>query len=1018
MVVKKKGFSGFFSSFQQLEDDFPLKVDFGVYEKINQYWKKQEVHSKLKESVEFKTKIFEILDGPIYANGPVHLGHLLNHILKDIVVRVKTNTGYYSIFRMGWDTHGLPIEHKVLQLLSKEASFIDIRETCKNFALEQVSLQKRTLQKIGVLTDFNDNYLTLNKEYEYWQLKLFEELVKKKLIYQDFLPLHWSCSHQTVLAENEIEYFERETISIIFRLPLGCECSFSSKNDLVGVNLLVWTTQPWTISENRLVGLCAGSFLFLVCLEETMEVVLISEKTFPFLENLMKERNSVLRIIRTIAVETVEGIHYKKIFGSGCGQVAVVKSDYVKAEEGTGIVHLAPVFGPEDYKIFRELNWKEKDGDLVCPLNPDGFFNEFSSFRGFVGKSYKEVNDYILKDLEERGLLLTKKKHKHSYPHDWRDKQPLIFRLTKQLFIDVNKIKPQILESIRKVKWIPSWTEEKMVATITERENWCFSRQRSWGVPIPVLYDKDENLIMNEDVVGFVAELVKKDGSDGWYNGEFLNLIRQNFPDLSEDVKLGTDTMDVWFDSGSAFFSNFNIFGVKKDHFIPYSLFLEGDDQFRGWFGSSLILSVALFGYAPYKEVLSHGFVVDSKGKKMSKSLGNVIDPENFLAEFGPDVVRLWVAEADFTKEIRVSDKKLGNVQNNYQKLRNTLRFLLKGYRKMKERLAKTFEENSKLSDFVVENEQQLIVLNRYVLIEISILAQYCRENYERYRFSEVCSAVLYFCTNVLSSFYFEITKKFLYFLPSFSAYSKMVFVWEEVLKTLISLIYPITPFLAEETFQYLFSFPVFSSRNSLVFEWNDSLNSYSFFDKYSLSGIDGGVAEIKTVLGFRNEMELDIWIKGFFDEFFFPILRKEVFLVIEKARESKVITCHRQAVVSLFINSSTFFLFEQKKLFDRVVLSWVREWLMIADFGINKMDRDLSYEELTDYVVSKNRNLVGKKRSSFVWSSSVLNNFFVVIHSDSLYQKCEKCKGYYNEKKMKKIDNSISRCFFCSEFY
>ncbi|WP_172575429.1 class I tRNA ligase family protein [endosymbiont GvMRE of Glomus versiforme] len=513
--------------------NFPLKNANHLEneKKIRDLWEERKIYQKILEKNK-NNPSFILHSGPPYANGKIHLGHVLNFLVKDIIVRWQASMGHYTPFLLGWDAHGLPIEHKMLQVYPDKKN--DLRPFCHQFACEQAQIQREQLKKLGLFTDYEKYYITSDKNYEAEQLRIFGEMVKKNLIYQGFRPIHWSCGHETALAEAEIEYYEKKDTSLYFKITL-LENFFGKEN----VNLSVWTTQPWTIPANQLVAVKKSASYALVNYNE--EYLITLEKSL----NLLNNEERLAKVERIFLGEELLGKAYLHPYRKEIKGYIVDGSDFIEEGEGTGLVHLAPAFGAEDFAAAK----KEK---LVieCPLEPNGYFNEKIGIPEIINKHYSEVNNYIITDLEKRNLIIKKKIITHSYPHDWRDKSPLVYRLTKQWFIKVEAIKKELLKNIQEVKWYPNWTEEKMWQIITAREDWCISRQRKWGVPIPILYKNDEP-ILNSEIIDYVAEIVASRGSDCWFNGSILPLLREKFPNLiNEKTVLGQDIMDVWLDSG------------------------------------------------------------------------------------------------------------------------------------------------------------------------------------------------------------------------------------------------------------------------------------------------------------------------------------------------------------------------------------------------------------------------------------------------------------------------------------
>jgi len=501
--------------------------------KIRELWEERQIYQKVLEKNKDNSS-FILHSGPAYANGKIHLGHVLNNTIKDIIVRFQALQGHYTPFLLGWDTHGLPIEHQVLQIY--QGKEINLRSTCQQFALEQVQLQREQLKKLGLFTDYSQYYLTLDKKYEAEQLRVFGEFVKKGLVYRGFKPVYWSCGHETALAENEIEYLDKKDTSLYFKIKLAD--NFSGKEN---VSLLVWTTQPWTIPANRLIAVKKTASYALV--KWNREYLIILEKMI----NLLKkwDEKKIAKVEKLFKGSELLGLTYFHPYREDVKGYITSGDDFIQEDEGTGIVHLAPAFGAEDFVVAQ----REKL-IIECPMKTNGSFNEKIVVPELVGKHYSEVNEYVIIDLKKRNLTEKEEIISHSYPHDWRDKSPLVYRLTKQWFIAVQKIKKELLEGVEKVEWHPAWTKEKMISVMTARSDWCLSRQRKWGVPIPVLY-QDDNPILEPKIIDYIAELVSEKGSECYFDGDVLTLLKQKFPQLmSEKVVLGQDTMDVWFDSG------------------------------------------------------------------------------------------------------------------------------------------------------------------------------------------------------------------------------------------------------------------------------------------------------------------------------------------------------------------------------------------------------------------------------------------------------------------------------------
>ena len=757
--------------------DFPMRGNLGVNElPIQQKWYNEGLYEKVLEKNQSKVP-FYLHDGPPYANGPVHCGHALNKILKDFLIRYKTMSGYYAPYLPGWDTHGLPIEtalSKDKKINRKEMSISAFRTLCEEYALKQVEMQKEGFKRLGILGDWDNPYITLNHSYEAEQIRAFGTMVKKGLIYKGLKPVYWSPSSETALAEAEIEYHDIKSTSIYVAFKVVDGKNILSSN----CELVIWTTTPWTIPAN--LAICLGpDFEYSVVSANNRYFVMATD----LVETAMKEIGfEDYQVIKKVMGNELEGVTYKHPLYDRVSMV--ILGDHVTLESGTGLVHTAPGHGEDDFIVGKKYNL-----DILCPVDSRGYMTKEAG--EFEGLFYEQANEVILNRLNEEDALLKANKIVHSYPHDWRTKKPIIFRATPQWFASIKNFREDILEAITKVEWEPKWGEVRLSNMIKDREDWCISRQRVWGVPIPVFYAEDGSSILDEEVINHVADIFEKEGSNAWFEKPAKELLPAGFthPGSPNGVfTKETDIMDVWFDSGTSHCSALKErYGVAKA-----DVYLEGSDQYRGWFNSSLSTSVALNGEAPYKTVISHGFILDGQGRKMSKSLGNVINPLDICKEYGADILRLWVASVNYQADVSISKELIKQISESYRKIRNTFRFLL-----------------GNLHDFDYKKDaityQNMPEIDQYMLCLLNNVIEKANNAYHSYEFDEVYRVILNFMTNELSSFYLDFTKDILYIVSANDPARRSIqTVLYETLMSLITLLTPIIPHTAEEVYSYL----------------------------------------------------------------------------------------------------------------------------------------------------------------------------------------------------------------------
>ena len=759
------------------ETSFQMRGNLPENEKLQrEKWEKMDLYNKVREKNKGKTP-FILHDGPPYANGNIHIGHAMNKILKDFVNRYKMMSGYDMIYIPGWDTHGLPIEQAVTNsgVDRKSMDKADFRALCEKYAYEQIEKQKKGFKELNVLADWDHPYITLQKELEARQIEVFAEMAKKGLIFKGLKPVYWSPSSESALAEAEIEYHDRKDPSIYVAFPVV------EGNDTVNVgdNLVIWTTTPWTLPCNTGIAI-SEKFDYAKVLVNDKYYIVANE----LLEDLAKEFGwENYEVVNVFTGDKFAGVKYKHVF---MDRVApVIDGFHVTLDAGTGLVHIAPMYGADDFIIGKEYNL-----EMINGIDDQGVLNELSG--PFNGLFFEDANKAVTVKLDELGVLLKLKFITHSYPHDWRTKKPIIFRATKQWFCSIDKIRDDLLKELENnVKFHTEWGKKRLYNMIHDRGDWCISRQRVWGVPIPIFYNEDGSEIVDYDVMMHVADLFRKYGSNVWFEKEAKDLLPEGYTNPASpngNFTKEEDIMDVWFDSGSTWN------GVLIEQGLPYpsDMYLEGSDQYRGWFNSSLICGVAVTGKAPYKELVSHGFTLDGNGNKMSKSLGNVIVPADMVRLHGSDILRLWVASTDYTEDVRISDDLIKQVKESYRKIRNTYKFML---------------GNLKDFDYTKDSVkyEDMPYYDKYMMNELNKFTKNVLEEYNNYNFQNVYKLVNNFVSFTLSNFYLDFTKDILYIEKADSLVRRSVqTVLYNILNNEVKLLAPILPYTSEEVYSLL----------------------------------------------------------------------------------------------------------------------------------------------------------------------------------------------------------------------
>ncbi len=765
--------------------DFPMKASLPLNEpKTLQFWQEEDMYGEIRKKYSGKPK-YILHDGPPYANGDIHIGHALNKILKDIIVRYRTMRGFDAPYVPGWDCHGLPVEHqlfKELKITKEQISQIDFRKKAHEYAMRFVDIQKEEFMRLGVFGDWNNAYLTLDKKYEYEIVRALGELVRGGFIYRGLKPVNWCSTCETALAEAEVEYEDKSSPSIYVKFKLKSSKQFPDDSYLV-----IWTTTPWTLYANVAV---AAHFNVEYALVQTEKGNLIIAKNL--LQNALKDMEHTqenVPLIKTFQGKALEGLVYEHPFLNDSIIRKVILAEYVSHEEGTGLVHIAPGHGMEDYLVGLKYGLT-----ILMPVDRQGKFD--GTVKDLKGQHVFSANKTIVEKLESLGCLLFFGQKLHSYPHCWRCKNPVIFRSTKQWFLGLEHkgLRKKVIGTIEKeIRFIPESGKERIAAMVELRPDWCLSRQRYWGVPIPALkctqcYEE----ILDFEVIANFAHKVLHEGSSAWFKEEVKAFLPHGFrcPHCKhDDFNRGEDILDVWFDSGV---SHRAVLMADRTLEFPAALYLEGSDQHRGWFQASLIPSLAIEGIPPFKAVLTHGFVVDGEGRKMSKSLGNVISPEEIIKDYGADILRLWAASSNYSEDVRVSKDILSRLSDAYRKIRNTVRFLL-----------------GNLSDFSPDKDrvalEKTLEVDRYSISCAYTLLEKITKYYEEFEFYKIYQEIYQFCILQMSNFYLDILKDRLYtFKKGGVARRSAQTAMYEILQVLVKAIAPIVPFTAEEIWQYL----------------------------------------------------------------------------------------------------------------------------------------------------------------------------------------------------------------------
>lgn len=857
---------------------------------IQKHWQDMDLYGKML-ALRKDAKPFVLHDGPPYANGDIHLGHALNKILKDVIVRSRFMAGYQVPYIPGWDTHGLPVETAVTKagFDRKKMGIAEFRKICHDYALEQVERQKAGFLSLGSIGDYNHPYMTLTKGFEAKQIEVFGKMALDGLIYKGLKPVYWSPSSETALAEAEVEYKDMKTPTIYVKFKVK-----DGKGLLdTDTYFVIWTTTPWTVPANQAIALNPKMTYALVNTDKGKLVMLDM-----LVDQLCTEfdcRN--YEVIQTFQGKELEYITYEHPLYAGNESHVnhegfVCLADYVTADAGTGCVHTASAFGADD---FYTIHSKYKR-DVLNNVDDQGKMT--SAAGSFLeGQSVWDANKTVTLKLDELGSLLKLDWLTHAYPHDWRTKQPIIYRATIQWFASIDKIREQLLNEIDAVEWIPGWGQQRMHNMIADRDDWCISRQRAWGVPIPIIYGEDDTPLMDKKIFDHVAELFAQYGSNVWFEREAVDLLPDGYTSVHAPngiYRKETDTMDVWFDSGSSHTGAMLAGGLG----YPADLYFEGSDQYRGWFNSSLIVGTAVHGHSPYRQCLSHGFVMDEKGVKMSKSQWNAVAPSQITKKYGADILRLWATSVDYQADVSMGNKILKQLSNQYRKIRNTLRFCM----------ANLDAQAFTAKDCIAFDE--LAPLNQYMLVRLHQVIAEVESAYEEYRFPDVVSTLMNVMTNEFSAYYMDYTKDILY-CDDIKARSRreVQTVLYTAVEVLTKLWAPILPHTMEEVNNYM--------------KWNETSIHLESFPKLPLDFDTDDLMK-----------DMDILFE----------LRKKVLKALEDARNEGLIGKALEAQVTLHADAET------QTALDRI-LDNIAQWFIVSEVTLTDEGEEVVISKANGHV-------------------------------------------------------------------
>jgi isoleucyl-tRNA synthetase len=844
-----------------------------------QKWQDEHLYEQMLKNRE-GCKEYAFHDGPPYANGDIHCGHMLNRTLKDFIVRYKSMAGYYVPFIFGFDTHGLPIEVQVTKsgVNRKSIPTAEFRQKCREYALKQVAHQKSQIVRLGAMGDYEHAYLTLNNDFEVQQIEVFAKMALRGLIYKGLKPVYWSWSSESALAEAEIEYKDIKSYAIFVAFDVRDGKGVVPN----GSKAVIWTTTPWTLPANLAISV-HPRFEYGLFKTNLGDLILLVE----FKDRLVEELGlTQCDLIKTFKGQELEGVLTKHPFYDR--DSIVIVGEHVTNESGTGLVHTAPGHGVDDFTVCQKYGIQP-----YCPVDEHGKLTPDCGEK-LAGLFYEDANKVVLDIINDNGSLLKCSEIVHSYPHDWRTGKPLIFRATPQWFCSIGKIKDELLAEVKKVNWFPAWGKDRISNMIKDRTDWCISRQRVWGVPIPIIYAEDGTPVIDKVIFDNIVTKFQEFGSDIWFEKDASFFLPEGYKNEHSPSGVFTkekDIMDVWFDSGSSF----NAVMVNGGHPYPADLYLEGADQFRGWFNSSLTVSVACYDKAPYKNVVTHGWVLDEKGEKMSKSKGNGIDPNKMANVYGADILRLWVSTVNYQQDVRISENLLKQVAEQYRKIRNTFKFLLGN-------LANGEEGYFDVKTDAVDHYE---AVDEFILAKLEDVKNGVIDCFDHFDFASAITKIMTFMSSDLSSFYLDIGKDILYCDGVKSLRRKqMQNVIYHLADELMRMLTPILPFTMEEVHVNM---PDYNGKSAALLDYptvshnysSEVLANYAEFMKYR-DEVNKAIEDIRTknIVGSSQEAlvvtpDYEVLTKTHLDENLNELAKLLIVSKVEINKSLKVVEAH-----------------------------------------------------------------------------------------------------------------------------